>query len=46
MNQNLEALAKDNMVRISPSKISLVTFNLCILTKTGAETWFRFLTKA
>ena len=45
MNQNLEALAKDNMVRISPSKISLVTNSIVNLKVSSAINQLKFSNK-
>ena len=45
MNQNLEALAKDNMVRISPSKISLVINSIVNLKVSSAINQLKFSNK-
>ena len=45
MNQNLTAIAKDNMVRISPTKLSLVVNNIVNMKVSSAINQLQFSSK-
>ena len=45
MNQNLTAIAKDNMVRISPSKLSLLVNSIVNMKVTSAVNQLQFSSK-
>ena len=45
MNQNLEAIAKDNMVRISPTKLSLIVNSIVDMKASSAINQLKFSSK-
>ena len=45
MNQNLEAIAKDNMVRISPTKLSLIVNSIVDMKVSSAINQLKFSSK-
>ena len=45
MNQNLTAIAKDNMVRISPTKLSLIVNNIVNMKVSSAINQLQFSSK-
>ena len=45
MNQNLIAIAKDNMIRISPTKLSLLVNSIVNMKVSSAVTQLQFSTK-
>ena len=45
MNQNLEAIAKDNMIRISPTKLSLIVNSIVNLKVSSAINQLKFSSK-
>ena len=45
MNQNLEAIAKDNMIRISPTKLSLIVNSIVDMKVSSAINQLKFSSK-
>ena len=45
MNQNLEAIAKDNMIRISPNKLSLIVNSIVDMKVSSAINQLKFSSK-
>ena len=45
MNQNLEAIAKDNMIRISPTKLSLLVNSIVDMKVSSAVNQLKFSSK-
>ena len=45
MNQNLEAIAKDNMIRISPTKLSLIVKSIVDMKVSSAINQLKFSSK-
>jgi large subunit ribosomal protein L22 len=45
MNQNLEAIAKDNMIRISPTKLSLIVNSIVDMMVSSAINQLKFSSK-
>ena len=45
MNQNLEAIAKDNMIRISPTKLSLIVNSIVNMKVSSAINQLKFSSK-